>query len=180
MGGLVAPHSKPCKKNWDKNLINRPGLLMHTKCQLWATLLDISDSSFNFNNNPDQDLSTDSNLAQKISITFLVPSNQAVADNTERYILVVTLTSIVQSQHPNHSTVILKQQGHLSCHFPFLETKPKKKNTNNVMSRVKPCSNSHDSWCYPVPLITIDYHVCVQMVQVTVVSDRWQNHETYP
>ena len=61
---------KALQKNWDKNLINRPGLLMHTKCQLWATSLDISDSSFNFNNNPDQDLSTDSNLAQKISITF--------------------------------------------------------------------------------------------------------------
>ena len=146
----------------------RPGLLMHTKSQLSATSLDISDSSFNFNNNPDQDLSTDSNLAQKISITFLVPSNQAVADNTERYILVVTLTSIVQSQHPNHSTVILKQQGHLSCHFPFLETKPKKKNTNNVMSRVKPCSNSHDSWCYSMIVSTIIHHCSLSLTTMFV------------
>ena len=86
-----------------------------------------------------------------------------------QYILVVTLTSIVQSQHPNHSTVILKQQGHLSCRFPFLETKhQKKKNTNNVMSRVKPCSNSHDSWCYSMIVSTIIHHCSLSLTTVFV------------
>ena len=36
---------KALQKNWNKNLSNRPGLLMHTKCQLWATSLDIQTAA---------------------------------------------------------------------------------------------------------------------------------------
>lgn len=61
-----------------------------------------------------------------------------------------------------------KTAGPLVMPFSLPRDKTPKKNTNNVMSHVKPCSNSHVSWCYSMIVSTIIHHCSLSLTTVFV------------